>query len=85
MAGRCKRGNVIKDSIITAGNVVCTKTPSAPEATAKAYVSGVLDKNDAHGQPTPEENHHIGTMTWGYNYAAKFGIKRRQIPMVHMM
>lgn len=52
-----------------------TKT-SAPEATTKAYVSGVLDKNDTQAA----DSGRVITIPFfddlGYNYSAKFNIKK---------
>ena len=73
MAGRC---NVIKDTVSSLQVMSSATKTSAPEATTKAYVSGVLDKNDAQAADTGR----IITIGFfddlGYNYTAKFGIKK---------
>ena len=70
------KGNVIKDTVSSLQVMSSATKTSAPEATTKAYVSGVLDKNDAQAADTGR----IITIGFfddlGYNYTAKFGIKK---------
>lgn len=70
------KGNVIKDTVSSLQVMSSATKTSAPEATTKAYVSGVLDKNDAQAAGTGR----IITIGFfddlGYNYTAKFGIKK---------
>lgn len=70
------KGNVIKDTVSSLQVMSSATKTSAPEATTKAYVSGVLDKNDAQAANTGR----IITIGFfddlGYNYTAKFGIKK---------
>lgn len=70
------KGNVIKDTVSSLQVMSSATNTSAPEATTKAYVSGVLDKNDAQAADTGR----IITIGFfddlGYNYTAKFGIKK---------
>lgn len=54
MAGRCK-GQRDKDTVSSLQVMSSATKTSAPEATTKAYVSGVLDKMMPR-QPTPEES-----------------------------
>lgn len=49
------KGNVIKDTVSSLQVMSSATKTSAPEATTKAYVSGVLDKMMPR-QPTPEES-----------------------------
>ena len=46
------KGNVIKDTVSSLQVMSSATNTSAPEATTKAYVSGVLDKNDAQAADT---------------------------------
>ena len=46
------KGNVIKDTVSSLQVMSSATKTSAPEATTKAYVSGVLDKNDAQAADT---------------------------------
>lgn len=66
------KGNVIKDTVSSLQVMSSATKTSAPEATTKAYVSGVLDKNDAQAADTGR----IITIGFfddlGYNYTAKF-------------
>lgn len=70
------KGTVIKDTVSSLQVMSSATKTSAPEATTKAYVSGVLDKNDAQAADTGR----IITIGFfddlGYNYTAKFGIKK---------
>ena len=70
------KGNVIKDTVSSLQVMSSATNTSAPEATTKAYESGDLDKNDAQAADTGR----IITIGFfddlGYNYTAKFGIKK---------
>lgn len=69
-------GNVIQDTVSPLQVMSAATKISPPEATTKAYVSGVLDKNDTQAADTGR----IITIGFfddlGYNYTAKFSIKK---------
>ncbi len=77
------KGVVLKDTVSPLQVMATKNMTSAPEATTKGRVTGVLDKND----PQAADTGRIITMGFfddlGYQYTAKFNIKK-QIQMVHI-
>ncbi len=72
-------GNIIKDAVSSLQVMSSSTKTSAPEATTKAYVSGVLDKNDTQAADTGRIIQ-IGVFDdLGYNYTAKFSIKKTDV------
>ena len=69
-------GNVMQDQVSALRVMSSATKTSAPEATTKAYVSGVLDKNDTQAA----DSGRVITIPFfddlGYNYSAKFNIKK---------
>ena len=69
-------GNVLQDQVSALRVMSSATKTSAPEATTKAYVSGVLDKNDTQAA----DSGRVITIPFfddlGYNYSAKFNIKK---------
>lgn len=78
------KGNVIKDTVSSLQVMSSATKTSAPEATTKAYVSGVLDKNDAQAADTGRIITIGFLMTWDTTILQSLVLKR-QIPMVPMM
>lgn len=72
-------GEIIRDTVSPLQVMSAANKTSAPEATTKGYVSGVLDKNDTQAADTGR----IITLSFyddlGYNYTAKFNIKTTDI------
>ena len=72
-------GNIIKDTVSSLQVMSSATKTSAPEATTKAYVSGVLDKNDKQAADTGRVIQ-IGFFDdLGYSYTAKFSIKKTDV------
>ncbi len=72
-------GNIIKDTVSSLQVMSSSTKTSPPEATTKAYVSGVLDKNDKQAADTGRIIQ-IGFFDdLGYSYTAKFSIKKTDV------
>ena len=71
-----ENGNVIKDTVSGLQVMAAENQTSQPEATTKAYLSGVLDKNDSNASSDTGRNITLGFFDeLGYSYTAKFAIK----------
>jgi flagellar hook protein FlgE len=68
-------GNIRKDSVSSLQVMSAENQVSAPEATEKAYVSGILDKND---KDVTSDAGYVLALTFyddlGYSYTAKFSV-----------
>jgi flagellar hook protein FlgE len=68
-------GNIRKDSVSSLQVMSAENQVSAPEATEKAYVSGILDKND---KDVTSDAGYVLALTFyddlGYSYTAKFAV-----------
>ena len=70
-------GNIKKDTVSALQVMAPGNQTSAPEATTKGYVSGILDKNDTN--VTQSDEGYVMTLGFyddlGYSYTAKFYVK----------
>ena len=70
-------GEIRKDTVTPLQVMAPDNTTSSPEATTKAHVSGILDKEDTN---VTSDDGYVMTLGFfddlGYNYTAKFAVKK---------
>ncbi len=74
-----EQGNIIKDSVSALQPMKSENLTSPPEATTRAYMTGIIDKNDTNLDPAGMGL--VATIEFydaeGYSYTAKFAFKQK--------